>query len=142
MNPTDDILKQMLKTQPDGQRRQLEGILNGEARTEIYCNSDECQGRHIGFVYNDGSVTSKFHEYEKRMLFRRRFDGKIGIWCPFCGWDSRVAYQEQGIIKDKQPTKQDLLKLRDRFKTNPPTTVMVDENTEEVDGFLFRKVAA
>lgn len=131
----DSVLAKMLETQPKIQRAQLKSILESKGHVEILCNSEECGGKVIGSVYPGKIVVSEW------MVYRWRYDGKLGVECRHCGQDSKLARQEVGIISDTMPTRDDLLKLRDRLKADPTETIKIDENTEEVDGFLFRKVA-
>lgn len=99
-------------------------------------------GRVIAYINNDGSVTPLKDENGVMWLrsSRRRTDGEYGFEC-WCGLDSRIAPNEQGILKSDgtQPTKEDLYHMAENLQKSPPKYATINHE-RDVDGFIIRKV--
>lgn len=99
-------------------------------------------GRVIAQIMNDGQVIAVRDENGFMWLraSRRRTDGELGFEC-WCGQDTRIAPNEDGIIKadGSQPSKEDLLQLASNLEHNPPKYATIN-GERNVDGFILRKV--
>lgn len=99
-------------------------------------------GRVIAHVMKDGSVVPVTDENGVMWLrsSRRRTDGEIGFEC-WCGLDSRIAPNEQGILKadGTQPSKDDLYRMAENLQNSPPKYATINHE-RDVDGFIIRKV--
>lgn len=120
------------------------GARKGELKThkETVVVQQGTNGRVIAYINNDGSVTPLKDENGVMWLrsSRRRTDGEYGFEC-WCGQDSRIAPNEDGILKadGSQPTADDILQMAANLKQNPPKYDTID-GERDVDGFIIRKV--
>jgi len=120
------------------------GKNKGELKThkETVVVKQGTNGRVIAQVMNDGSVVPVNDENGFMWLraSRRRTDGEIGFEC-WCGLDSRIAPNEQGILHDNgnQPTKEDLYHMAENLRKQPPKYATINHE-RDVDGFILRKV--
>lgn len=101
-----------------------------------------CDGRVIAHVMTDGQVVA-IRDADENMYLRssrRRSDGEIGFEC-WCGADTRIAANEDGILKadGSQPSKEDLLNMAAKLEQNPPSYATIN-GERSVDGFILRKV--
>jgi hypothetical protein len=99
-------------------------------------------GRVIAHIMTDGQVIPVRDENGFMWLraSRRRTDGELGFEC-WCGQDSRIAPNEDGIIKadGSQPSREDLLQLATNLEQNPPKYATIN-GERNVDEFILRKV--
>jgi hypothetical protein len=125
-------------------RNQLASIATGKIVKQIRCLSKTCQGKIIGYMYDDGRIEevttfNKKGELVSGLLGSRpRLDGQLGIQCA-CMNDSRLAESEDGIITDRAPTKDDLDKVASNLQKKP-THYLEKSGTIEVDNFIIEKV--
>lgn len=120
------------------------GKRKGEVKThkESQLVQEGTNGRVIAHIMTDGQVIAVKDENDFMWLraSRRRTDGELGFEC-WCGQDTRIAPNEDGIIKadGSQPSKEDLLQIASNLEQNPPkySTINGERN---VDGFILRKV--
>lgn len=99
-------------------------------------------GRVIAHIMSDGQVFAIQDENGFMWLraSRRRTDGELGFEC-WCGQDTRIAPNEDGILKadGSQPTRDDLLAMAAKLEQNPPKYATIN-GERDVDGFIIRKV--
>jgi len=120
------------------------GKRKGEVKTtkEHTLVKEGTNGRVIAHVMNDGQVVALHDENGFMWLraSRRRTDGELGFEC-WCGQDTRIAPNEDGIIKadGSQPSREDLMQLASNHEQNPPKYATIN-GERNVDGFILRKV--
>lgn len=120
------------------------GKRKGEQKTkkESVLVQEGCKGRVIAQLMTDGQIVPVNDPNGNMYLrsSRRRTDGEIGFEC-WCGNDTRVASNEDGILKadGSQPTKEDLLNMAAKLEQNPPSYATI-KGERDVDGFILRKV--
>lgn len=121
------------------------GKKKGEAKIAIeeYLEREGCNGRLIGYIYDNGQVEVPQDKDGNMWLrsTRKRLDGAIGCEC-WCGNDSRIAAQEAGDLdfSGAQPTREGLNNIFKRIQKNP--TVIESKNGRTiVDGFAFEEIA-
>lgn len=120
------------------------GARKGELKTHkesVLVNSGT-NGRVIAQVMTDGQVIAVKDENDFMWLrsSRRRTDGEIGFEC-WCGQDTRIAPNEDGILKadGSQPSKDDIMQMAANLEQNPPKYATIN-GERDVDGFILRKV--
>ena len=170
MQVSDEIVNQMLRNLPQDQQRIMSGILTDEITHEVICNSQDVfenvevettdkkgktktvtekrlvqegvKGRVIAYITNQGQIIPTTTEDGITFLrsSRKRTDGEWGFES-WCGTDSRIAPNEQGILhaNGQQPSKDDLYAMAERLQQNPPKYVTIN-GEREVDGFIIREV--
>lgn len=120
------------------------GKRKGEVKThkEKGLVKEGTNGRVIAHIMSDGNVVALKDENGFMWLraSRRRTDGELGFEC-WCGQDTRIAPNEDGIIKadGSQPTRDDLMQLAHNLEQNPPKYATIN-GERDVDGFILRKV--
>lgn len=120
------------------------GARKGEVKTtkEHRLVQEGTNGRVIAHIMSDGQVIATKDENGFMWLraSRRRTDGELGFEC-WCGQDTRIAPNEDGIIKadGSQPSRDDLLELATKLEQNPPKYATIN-GERDVDGFILRKV--
>lgn len=120
------------------------GKHKGEIKTEIQHRllQEGTNGRVIAHIMTDGQVIAVKDENDFMWLraSRRRTDGELGFEC-WCGQDTRIAPNEDGIIKadGSQPSRDDLMQLAHNLEQNPPKYATIN-GERNVDGFILRKV--
>lgn len=111
--------------------------------TEEYLQREGCNGRLIGFIYDNGQIEVPADKDGNLWLrsTRKRLDGAIGCEC-WCGNDSRIAAQEAGDLdySGNQPTKEGLNNIFKRIQKNP-TLIEQKGGRSIVDGFAFEEIA-
>lgn len=141
---SNQAIEEMLKNADPQSAAIMSNILNGKIVAKIYCLSKDCDGRLIGYVYDNGRVEAVRDEEGQMWLraTRKRLDGAVGCEC-WCGNDSRIAPQEAGEIdySGSQPTKEGLQKIFDKIKKNPTIPQVVDGHVI-CDGFAFEEITA
>lgn len=99
-------------------------------------------GRVIAQIMTDGQVIATHDENGFMWLraSRRRTDGEFGFEC-WCGLDTRIAPNEDGILKadGMQPSKEDIMQMAANLERNPPKYATIN-GERDVDGFILRKV--
>jgi hypothetical protein len=120
------------------------GAHKGEIKTKKEKQLDRkgCDGRVIAQIMTDGQVIP-LRDADGEMFLRssrRRTDGELGFEC-WCGADTRIAPNEDGILKadGSQPSKDDLLQMASNLEQNPPKYATI-KGERNVDNFLIRKV--
>lgn len=120
------------------------GKRKGEVKTttEKQLVHEGTNGRVIAHIMTDGQVIAVKDENDFMWLraSRRRTDGELGFEC-WCGQDTRIAPNEDGIIKadGSQPSRDDLMQLAHNLEQNPPKYATIN-GERNVDGFILRKV--
>jgi len=120
------------------------GKRKGEVKThkESQLVQEGTNGRVIAQIMSDGQVIALKDENGFMWLraSRRRTDGELGFEC-WCGQDTRIAPNEDGIIKadGSQPSREDLMQLATNLEQNPPKYATIN-GERNVDGFILRKV--
>lgn len=128
------------------QRKQLEAILRGSVIKQLYC----LDPRHphgskdpIANQYKNGRFEILYSPNELGedvawlRAWRQRLDGFTGFEC-WCGNDSRIASQEQGIVTDTV-SKEGIEQIAQIMSVNPASYPVVN-GEQEIDGFLLKDV--
>lgn len=141
----ENALNKMIEQVSDPKlRSQLANIATGKVVKQIRCLSSSCQGKIIGYMYDDGRIEEVTTFNKKGVLVsgllgsRPRLDGQLGIQCA-CMNDSRLAEAEDGIITDRVPTKEDLEKVYNNLQKKP-IRYIEKSGKIEVDDFIIEKV--
>lgn len=144
---TQDVFedKDVASLDDDGSEQFFQSGKNkGELKThkEKVLVKEGTNGRVIAQIMTDGQIIPVHDENGFMWLraTRRRTDGEIGFEC-WCGQDSRIAPNEDGILKadGSQPTKEDLIQMATKLDQNPPKYATIS-GERDVDGFIIRKV--
>lgn len=151
-NIPDAALQEMLQSLPESQRRSYAHIISGKISHQVHCDSDDCKGDVIAYLYIDGTDSKgriKYHVEPaiaengtmKLRASRARLDGEFGFEC-VCGADTRIATHEAGAIgyDSKPPTRQGLQGIYSRLRKSPPRYPEVD-GVKEVDGFRIERLS-
>ena len=154
----DSVVADMLRNLPPQQQQAYGDIVNGNVTHLVKCDSDYCKGRVIGHLMSDGRVVeanlktptkSELKGAEKAKISygmytsglegsRQRLDGNWGFRC-YCGNNSVLSEQEQGIITAGAPTQKDIYQIADNIQRKP-TKVTQSGGKLSVDGFTLEKV--
>lgn len=120
------------------------GKKKGQLRThqEEVMVREGCKGRHIGRVFDNGTIEPVREENGEMFLrsTRKRLDGAIGCEC-WCGQDSRIAPQEAGHIdfSGNAPSREGLEAIFNNVQKSP-TVIDVKDGRTVVDGFAFEEI--
>lgn len=140
-------LLKMIEQIPDPKLKEhLVNVANEKIKSIISCLSPTCNGRVIGYIYNDGiPEADELHNKKGDLIsgllaVRMRFDGQYGFQCA-CLNDSRVAQAEEGVLAEtpRPPTIDELNKIHTNLE-NKPTKVSIKNGTIEVDGFIIESI--
>ncbi len=154
----DNVVADMLRNLPPAQQQAYGDIINGNVTHFVKCDSDYCKGAVIGHIMQDGRVVEaklktptqkELKGAEKAKISyglytsglegsRQRLDGNWGFRC-YCGNNSILAEQEQGIITAGAPTQKDIFKIADNLQRKP-TKVTQSGGKLSVDGFTVEQV--
>lgn len=144
MQVNDQLVNQMLRNLPQDQQAVMAGILKNEVTHEVYCmhKKHKKQNNPIAVVNKNGQVTPLKNKKGEMFLraVRKRTDGEYGFEC-WCGGDSRIAPNENGILKadGTQPSKEDLYAMADNLQKKPPKYATI-KGERPVDGFNIIEV--
>ena len=153
MNVPNTAVKGILKNIPDAKQRNLiDKIISGKVAKEIICLSEDkkdakgkviskgCNGRTIGYIYDNGRVEVKYHNKLGYLrATRHRLDGYMGFQC-WCGNDSRLSEQEKSVtgIANNSVTKKDLEEVYENLQRKPAHYTKTD-GIQIVDNFEIRE---
>lgn len=139
MNVSNQDLKTLIANVPDANtRRTLEQIVTRQIVKRIKCLG-KCKGKVIGFIDNNGLVTSSGESKGSGLRRHRpRLDGHYGFLCK-CGNDSSLAAQEKGVIGSRNVTRPDIEKVYGNLSKTPPNYVEKNGSLE-VDGFVIEDI--
>jgi hypothetical protein len=127
-------------------KQRLANIAVGRITKHISCLSKTCKGRIIGYLYDTGMLEAdELRDKDGKLIsgalaIRPRFDGFEGVECA-CGYDSRIAEAEKGIMKTNgtPPSKEDMEHIHANLQ-NKPAHYVEKSGKIEVDGFIIEKV--
>jgi hypothetical protein len=145
MQVSDQLVNQMLRNLPQEQQGIMAGILTNEYTHEVLCLGEDHpkSDRLIAYITQNLQVVPLKHEVDGQphmylRASRRRTDGEFGFEC-WCGQDSRLAANEQGILGADQPSKEDLYAMAANLEQNPPQYATMN-GERPVDGFNIKEV--
>lgn len=142
VNIPNTAIEEMLKNADPQSAAVMANILNGRIIANIYCLSKECDGRHIGRIFDNGQIEPVRDDDGNMWLraTRKRLDGAVGCEC-WCGNDSRISAQEAGHIdfSGNAPSKEGLEKIFANVQKNP-TNVEIKNGRTVCDGFAFEEI--
>lgn len=156
MQVAQNVITDMLKNIKDPKLRGVYGnIISGKISGLVRCNSDNCQGRIIAHITEDGRVEETPPVANKKprkgatiaqALYssglegsRQRFDGQYGFRC-YCGNNSILCTEEQGIITPARPSEQDLITIAERLQKRQGNPYIAKNGKTEIDGFTVEEV--
>jgi len=139
---SDAMINTMINSIPDKkQRDQMKKMLFNKVTHKVLCMSEECEGRHIANINNDGSVSLVASEGKSWLrASRNRLDSAMGFQC-WCGNDSRLSKQEMLVPEmnqsavDKNVVRRVLALVND-----DPSNYPVVNGSQSVDGFVIEEV--
>jgi len=147
----DNLVKDMLRNIPDPKMREQYGrLLSGEIAQEVHCLSDNCKGRIIAYIGKNGKVTEAepiAGEDGPNGIYtsglegsRIRLDGTLGFRC-YCGQNSILLEEEQGVITNRLPSESDLNTIALRLSKR--TNIIIPEHVKaKKEGFAVVEVRA
>lgn len=135
-------LKKILANIPDSkQRKTIAEILTGKIEKNVRCNSDECKGRIVAYIHDNGKIEPTTDKGVMWLLaYRHRLDGYLGFQCA-CGNDSRLSDQEKGIdgIENNSVTKKDIEQVWENLNLKPIS--YPNKNRKQlIDNFLLEEI--
>ena len=156
MQVAQNVITDMLKNIKDPKLRGVYGnIISGKITGLVRCNSDNCQGRIIAHITEDGRVDETPPLPQKKLKkgatiaqrvyssglegSRQRFDGQWGFRC-YCGNNSILCAEEQGIITPARPSEEDLQKIATRLSRRKGNPYEIKNGKCAVDGFTIEEV--
>lgn len=158
MNVANNTVKDMLANIPDRKLRGVYGsIVSGKILALVHCLSDNCKGRVIAHISAEGRVEELAPVANKapkkgapiaQKLYssgleghRQRLDGQWGFRC-YCGNNSILCKEEQGVITPARPSEKDLVTIAGRLDKRRGNPYQSKNGKTEVDGFLIEEVKA